>query len=89
MDPITKSIQGIIASLIIGLLGFFGWSVITIDKKLTEISTKTDMLVEKARDTVSRTEYDRFRESVERSHQQNFERIGQVERRMDLVKSGR
>lgn len=89
MDSLNKSIQGIIASLVIGLLGFFGWSVITIDKKLTEISTKTDMLVEKSRDTVSRTEYDRFREAVERSHQQNFERIGQVERRFDLLKQGR
>ena len=81
-SPVGRGIQQILTALLIALMGWVAFSVITLQQTVAEMNVKLGMLIEKSKEIVPRAENERRYDALEKRIDQNGERVGRVEQQL-------
>lgn len=76
---LMSGVQQILVAILVLLLSWIGYTVVTLQQTMAEVNVKMSMLIEKSRDIVPRSENERRWESQEKRSDVNSERVSKIE----------
>ncbi len=78
----NEKIQQVLVAVAVLLLGWVGYTLVNVQQKQTEMSVKLDMVYEKTKEIVPRSENERRFETTEKASAANADRISKIEQHL-------